>query len=118
MNANPAVSAPSPLHARRCVRHSDREAAARCPGCQEFFCRECVVEHDGRLLCRTCLQKLTLAVERRRDRWHGVRKVAATTTGLLVLWLLFGGLGAVLLRIPPQFHDGSLWKRWHETGHP
>jgi len=30
---------------------------------------------------------------------------------LLVLWLAFYELGVFLLRIPPDVHDGTLWKR-------
>jgi len=45
------------LAARRCLLHPDREAAARCPGCHQYYCRECIVEHDNRFLCAACLQK-------------------------------------------------------------
>ena len=45
------------LAARRCLVHPDREAAARCPSCRHYYCRECVVEHDTRFLCAACLQR-------------------------------------------------------------
>ena len=35
----------------RCLLHPVREAVARCKGCEEYFCRECVGEHDGEMLC-------------------------------------------------------------------
>ena len=41
---------------QRCFNHALREAAARCPGCGNFFCRECVTEHDDRVLCAACLE--------------------------------------------------------------
>jgi formylmethanofuran dehydrogenase subunit E len=41
----------------RCQRHPGREAAARCPSCQQSFCRECITEHEGRMLCLACLTK-------------------------------------------------------------
>src|SRR5258705_3832205 len=85
------------LHARRCARHSTREAAARCPGCGEFFCRECVVEHDGKLLCATCLARSTAAREKRQHRLAVVRRAASAAAGALMLWLLFYCVGAMLL---------------------
>ena len=102
------------LHARRCVRHSLREAAARCPGCGEFFCRECVVEHDGKLLCSGCLSRVTAARDLRRHRLGVLRRYAATTAGVLMLWWLLYGVGALLLKIPPDFHDGTVWKHTAE----
>ncbi len=46
------------LWTQRCQFHALREAVARCPECQRYFCRECVTEHDERLLCASCLRKL------------------------------------------------------------
>ncbi len=106
------------MHARRCARHSTREAAARCPSCGEFFCRECVVEHDGKLLCSTCLARLTGATEQRRERWAHVRRSAAAVAGGLALWLCFQGIGSLLLKIPPRFHDGSVWKEIRDRSAP
>jgi hypothetical protein len=113
MNAPPIAppSSASHVHARRCVRHPTREAAARCPGCREFFCRECVVEHDGKLLCTTCLARASARGERRRERLARVRRAASTLAGGLMLWLLLYWLGALLLKVPPDFHDGTVWKK-------
>ncbi|MDO8544316.1 MAG: hypothetical protein Q7S40_28075 [Opitutaceae bacterium] len=113
MNVPPAVvpAAGAKLHARRCARHPTREAAARCPSCREFFCRECVVEHAGRLLCSVCLGRATAAAEKRRERLAGVRRLTWTTTGVLVLWGVFYATGALLLKIPAEFHDGTMWRR-------
>ena len=114
MNAPPIPVGPAAagqLHARRCVRHPAREAAARCPGCGEFFCRECVVEHDGKLLCATCIARAAAAGERRSQRRAAVRRTAATAGAAVVLWILFYAGGAVLVRIPPDFHDGTIWKK-------
>lgn len=116
MNAPPAIPMTPgvQLHARRCVRHPSREAAARCPGCGEFFCRECVVEHDGRLLCSSCLARIAARSERRRERLAALRRAGAATFGTLALWLVFYAIGALLLRIPPDFHDGTVWKKMVE----
>src|SRR3954463_10812542 len=104
MNAPSLPVMPSPggvaLHPRRGARHSTREAAARCPACGEFFCRECVVEHDGKLLCAACLAKRATTGEKRRRRLASVRRVLQTVAGGLALWLVFYWLGALLLKIP------------------
>ena len=44
---------------QRCFNHAGREAVARCPECGQFFCRECITEHEDRVLCSACLKKLT-----------------------------------------------------------
>ena len=48
----------SALTHQRCFHHSHREAVARCPECRQFYCRECVTEHDYRVICATCLKKI------------------------------------------------------------
>jgi hypothetical protein len=45
---------------QRCSNHAGRTAACRCPACQSFYCRECITEHDGRMLCASCVQKQSL----------------------------------------------------------
>ena len=42
-----------------CFQHPDREAVVRCPSCRKYYCRECVTEHDDRMLCSNCLAALT-----------------------------------------------------------
>lgn len=49
-----------PVSERRCINHAGRAAAGRCPGCRFFYCRECITEHDGRMLCAACVQKQSL----------------------------------------------------------
>ncbi|MEY2881814.1 MAG: hypothetical protein RLZZ15_4194 [Verrucomicrobiota bacterium] len=115
--------APPPLpaiavHARRCVRHTTREAAARCPRCAEFFCRECVVEHDGKLLCAPCLAKTTGRSATRAARFAALRGGVRAAAGLAALWLAFYWFGALLLKMPPAFHDGTIWKRAAEAAAP
>jgi len=39
-----------------CVIHPDRQSVARCPSCKQFFCSECITEHEGKLTCASCLQ--------------------------------------------------------------
>jgi hypothetical protein len=106
------------LHTRRCVRHSTREAAARCPACGEFYCRECVVEHDGKFLCASCLAKKTKSSAERHERWVSIRRAVRTTVGVLALWLVFYWLGALLLKISTEFHEGTVWKKATEESSP
>jgi hypothetical protein len=100
----------TPLAARRCVQHRDREAVARCPGCGEFFCRECVVEHGGRLLCARCLRRESSAGAGHARRHHFGR-ILATIIGGLGLWLFFLLAGLLLARIPTEVHEGTVWRQ-------
>ena len=121
MNPPPLpVSSPGAagLHTRRCARHTTREAAARCPGCGEFFCRECVVEHRGKLLCAACLAKRSAVAGQRHRRLAGVRRALRAVAGALALWLGFYGIGALLRKIPPELHDGTVWKKFAEKTSP
>lgn len=52
----------------RCQQHPGQAAAARCPSCQQSFCRECVTEHDGRMLCLACFAKRS-----QREAWERAR---------------------------------------------
>ncbi|RRJ94300.1 rhomboid family protein [Opitutaceae bacterium TAV4] len=105
---------PTALHARRCVRHSTREAAARCAGCGGFFCRECIAEHNHRLYCASCLTRITTPASHRETgymcrllaRTRGALSLAAAA---LLLWAGFYYLGRTLVRIPHKFHDGTIW---------
>lgn len=94
------------LHTQRCVRHGTREAAARCPSCERFYCRECVVEHDGRLLCTGCLERPEVRPEG-RGRIAGAAWIAAAAAGLLAAWASFYYTGSVLAKIPSEFHEGA-----------
>jgi hypothetical protein len=97
------------IHAQRCARHPEREAAARCPACGGFFCRECVVEHDGRLLCAACLAKQEDAGGPRRGRRQAVRRQLALAAAVFAAGLVFYSLGSLLLSVPPDFHEGTVW---------
>jgi hypothetical protein len=89
---------------QRCFHHSDREAAARCPSCLRFYCRECVTEHDGRMICANCVARLhaPLAKERSSTAIWTIFSLG----GLLLAWLIFYYLGMGLARIPSTFHGG------------
>ena len=86
---------------QRCWNHPSREAVVRCPSCTRFYCRECVIEHQGRMICTTCLS--ALAAEPETGRISQIRWTAAAIGGLLLAWLIFYYLGVFLARIPSDF---------------
>ena len=98
------------LASQRCFHHAQREAAARCPDCGRFFCRECVVEHDGRVLCASCLAKLARLPLRPRRAFVGVTRVLQCLVGVFTLWFFFYLVGESLLALPASFHEGTLWR--------
>lgn len=88
----------------RCFNHGQREAVARCPACRRHFCRECVTEHDHKLLCASCIEALAASeVVGERRRWP-VIPALQLFAALFVLWVSFFGVGRVLLLIPSEFH--------------
>ena len=98
-----------PVLEQRCWNHEDREAVCRCPRCGRSFCRECVTEHEDRVLCAECLKKV---VAREIVRTSGFRRLLGGLlpwAGLLVAWLFFYALGRTLLLIPAAVHDGTIW---------
>ncbi|MEW5724529.1 MAG: rhomboid family protein [Thermodesulfobacteriota bacterium] len=98
------------LARQRCFNHPHREAAARCPECGRFYCRECITEHEDRVLCASCLARLTQAGRRRGRRLGALARLLQTFIGLWIIWLFFYYLGRVLITIPASFHEGALWK--------
>jgi len=97
------------LAATRCRNHPDREAVARCPSCGEFFCRECVTEDAGRLVCAACLRAASAAASGGRAGREAPVLLALSAAGLTLLWLLFYGAGSLLILLPSSFHEGTLW---------
>jgi hypothetical protein len=93
---------PALLSDQRCWIHAAREAAARCPECQRFFCRECITEHSGRMMCAECVERLARAA-RSTGRSRAILWTALSLVGLLTAWLIFYYLGMALARIPSDF---------------
>lgn len=101
---------------QRCSNHALREAAAICLECDRYFCRECVTEHEGKVVCTSCLRKL--AVPSLIKRLHIIWLVRAgqCLLGIVCVWLFFYCMGRILLLIPSSFHEGTLWKTsWREN---
>ena len=100
----------STLALQRCLHHVEREAVARCTSCTQHFCRECIVEHEGRVLCTDCrvklLQKPGLQIGFGRRFGVALHLVLS----LFVLWFCIYLFGKALLLIPSTFHEGEVWK--------
>lgn len=101
------------LETSKCIHHAEREAAARCPECRHYFCRECITEHAGRVICSSCLKK---SVDERREKQSagGLRKLLRRSFAgvyalicLLVLWIFFFTLGQLLLELPADYHSSE-----------
>ena len=97
------------LHHQRCFNHALREAVARCPACRRYFCRECVVEHDDRLICAACQRKLTAPKKKKTPAWHVAARIAQSIAMLILLWMLFFACGRMLLALPDSAHQGTFW---------
>lgn len=95
---------------QRCFNHARREAVARCPECGRHYCRECVTEHEDRVVCASCLTRLTARGEERILRWATLVRLVQCAAAFLVLWVAFYALGQGLLALPSSFHDGTVWQ--------
>jgi hypothetical protein len=89
---------------QRCSIHLEREAAVRCPGCNRFYCRECVTEHLGRMMCAHCVARQSAT--RTGARSPGARWLVLSLGGWLFAWVVFYYLGMLLARMPSEFHGG------------
>lgn len=99
------------LRQKRCLNHPDREAAARCPGCRMFFCRECVSEHEDRVLCSSCLRRKASEGVKPPRQWVGIGLAVRAACSFVLLWLVFSLLGEGLLRLPDAYHEGVFDER-------
>jgi len=95
---------------QKCGNHPGREAVARCPECERFFCRECVTEHENRVICSRCLDRQAGARARRESPIGAVFLATRIVAATLVLWLVFYYLGQSLIQLPSSFHEGALWR--------
>ena len=86
------------LLAQRCSNHETREAVCRCPECLRNLCRECVTEHEGRLVCAVCLAR---AARDRAPRPTNRRtaEAAMLVGGLFLAWAVFFAIGESIVTI-------------------
>ena len=101
---------------QRCFNHGQREAVARCLFCANFFCRECITEHEDRTICAACLRKLAPVPLLKRRAFAGLIRAVQFLAGLLAAWFFFYLIGESLLSLPTSFHEATLWKgNWLEA---
>ncbi|MDF9833517.1 hypothetical protein M2103_001744 [Ereboglobus sp. PH5-5] len=107
-----------PMRRLRCTRHSEREAAACCAECGLPFCRECVSEYEGRLLCAACLEKIVANAKADADGSNrglfaltadSVKRAASLAAGVAWLWLCFYLAGLLIEKLPQSVHEGTVW---------
>jgi hypothetical protein len=98
---------------QRCFHHYSREAVARCPQCAHFYCRECITEHEDRIICAACLKRLAAGEVTSRRGLTPLIRVTQFTVGFVLLFLMFYLFGQVLISIPAKYHEGTVWNdRW------
>ena len=99
------------LRNQHCYNHAQREAVVRCPSCGRYYCRECVTEHDDRMLCNHCLTQAAVSGSRAGRRLlEGGVLLLQGLGGWLLLGYAFYLMGKALLAIPYDFHEGTIWK--------
>ena len=90
---------------QRCWNHPPREAVCRCPSRGRCFCRECVTEHESRLLCAACLQASAQAAPARRPRARALITAIAALASLVLSWLIFYITGEILLEFTARMEQ-------------
>ena len=89
---------------QRCSNHASREAVVRCPECRRFFCRECVTEHRGRMICAACMAG-SGRLSTDAAGWRAALWPVLAAGGFLLAWLIFYYAGVILARIPSDFFE-------------
>ena len=87
----------SPLIQQRCWNHEGREAVCTCPACGRSFCRECVTEHESRLVCAGCLRTITRSRPASVRRGGAMAWIGLTLCGVLLSWIVLFGAGEALM---------------------
>ncbi len=82
------------LH-NRCWNHEGREAVVRCPQCGRAFCRECVAEHEQRLLCANCL-KTASGTSGQPSRNPVLARSLLALAGLVLAWFVLFSVGEAI----------------------
>ena len=77
---------------------------------RRFFCRECITEHEDKVLCAACLRRLIEPSGKTSDRLGGLFQLGHFLLGILILYVLFYYFAQVLLALPSDFHEGTLWQ--------
>ena len=98
-----------PALEQRCWNHEEREASCRCPGCLRSFCRECVTEHQSRLLCAACLKARAREEQSRRGLLRRFAPAGLALAGFVLAWFVFYGVGEAFLESAAHL-ERSAWQ--------
>ncbi|MDP7397495.1 MAG: rhomboid family protein [Lentisphaeria bacterium] len=91
-----------------CRNHAGRKVVAHCRHCTQALCRECVTEHNNRMLCENCLRGVSQPVAAESKR-RNAAIAAVAAAGCLLLWLFFLATGQILAHAPSVFHRFVPW---------
>jgi hypothetical protein len=94
---------------QRCWNHEGREAACRCPQCGRSYCRECVTEHQSRLLCAACLKSLAERPMPRRRPLRRLAPAALALAGILTAWAVYFAGAEVVMTLVDR-SERSQWQ--------
>jgi len=83
----------------RCQNHIEREAAAICMKCQNYFCKECITEYDDKMLCKNCIDDLLKKNKTTHRKKINLKQFFAIITTTLFLWIIFYSSGKFLISI-------------------
>jgi hypothetical protein len=98
------------LH-QRCWNHEHREAVCRCPECGRPYCRECVSEHETRLLCAVCLRAQAQVSRARGGRMRRrLAPAAMALAAILLSWAIFYGAGRAMSLLGDRAQEAA-WNR-------
>lgn len=62
------------------------------------------------MLCAGCLQHLVEPLTKKNFRFQGLIRSGQFLLGILILYVMFYYFAEILLAIPADFHEGTLWK--------
>ena len=93
----------------RCWNHELREAVCRCPECGRSFCRECVAEHEQRLLCASCL-KNSVRIAPAAAGKRRMARAAWALAGILLAWVILFCAGEAILTYTGRLEQ-TTWLR-------
>lgn len=101
---------PESVPQQHCWNHPVRGAVCRCPICHRPFCRECVSEHDSRLLCAACIKAAVSAPDQAgRRRTASLLWPAVALVSTLLAWAAFFSLGHIIME-SVRLADRTAWR--------
>ena len=93
------------LASERCFHHETRGAVCRCPECRRFFCRECVVSFDGRLLCAACIARANESPLLPKKKSSHLGQLLLGVAALVFVWVFFYCVGWIILQYRETLPD-------------